>query len=568
MKKILFLLFLLFFPTIIFAQEQIDNFDVVIKINEDASVEVTEKIDYDFGEVNKHGIYREIPYKYDARGGNYKLILENIDVKDEKENSYNFEVLNNGNNKNIKIGDADKFVNGKKIYVINYQVKRAINFFDDYDELYWNVTGNDWQVPILNSKIKIVLPENIKKDFFQYDCFVGVKNSTEKCLKQDLEYDINGNVAGIIFSNNELEKGEGLTFVVSIPKGLIIKPSFSENFLYILKDNLILFLPFIVFLILFYVWKKRGKDPKGKGVIIAQFEAPDDLTPAQVGALVDESADKTDISAEIINLAIKGFIKINKQEKKVFLFRSDEYIFEKLKNDEKEELKEHELYLLKKLFEEKENIKLSELKNSFYQDFEEIKKKIFQSLTEKKYFAENPNIVKLKYILGGFSIMILLIIIFGSFGFINGSFSIISIILSFGLIIIFSLIMPQKTEKGVLIKEHILGLKKYMEVAEADRINFHNAPERNPQHFERLLPYAMVLGVEKQWAKQFEGIYNQEPSWYSGVGTFNSILLANSLNSFGSELSSAVSPQASSGGSGFSGGGSSGGFGGGGGGSW
>ena len=133
--------------------------------------------------------------------------------------------------------------------------------------------------------------------------------------------------------------------------------------------------------------------------------------------------------------------------------------------------------------------------------------------------------------------------------------------------------MPKKTRQGVLAKEHILGLKQYLTVAEKDRIKFHNAPEKNPEHFEKLLPYAMVLGVERDWAKQFEGIYNKQPDCYndsSGV-PFSALVLSNSLDSFQTKANSALASRpssASSGGSGFSGGVSGGGFGGGGGGSW
>ena len=127
--------------------------------------------------------------------------------------------------------------------------------------------------------------------------------------------------------------------------------------------------------------------------------------------------------------------------------------------------------------------------------------------------------------------------------------------------------MPKRTKKGVLTKEYILGLKQYLSVAEKDRLNFHNAPEKNPQHFEALLPYAMVLGVEKQWAKQFEGIYIDTSAWCTGfyIGSFSSRDFTNSLNSFGSQAKSTfATPSSGAGGGGFAGGGG----GGGGGGSW
>jgi len=137
---------------------------------------------------------------------------------------------------------------------------------------------------------------------------------------------------------------------------------------------------------------------------------------------------------------------------------------------------------------------------------------------------------------------------------------------------VFGLVMPARTKEGVLAREHILGLKSYLQVAEKDRLKFHNAPDKNPKTFEKFLPFAMVLGVEKEWAKQFEGIYNTNPSWYSdpSMGNFSAVVLASGLNNFGNMAQTTLSskPSSSGGGSGFSGGSSGGGFGGGGGGSW
>ncbi len=136
----------------------------------------------------------------------------------------------------------------------------------------------------------------------------------------------------------------------------------------------------------------------------------------------------------------------------------------------------------------------------------------------------------------------------------------------------FGYFMPQRTQKGAIVREEVLGLKMYMETAEKDRINFHNAPEKNPAQFEKLLPYAMALGVEEQWAKQFEDITKSAPDWYDGGGTsFSPVIFAHSMHDFSSANNATMvstPSSAGSGGSGFSGGGSGGGFGGGGGGSW
>lgn len=575
MKKVilLFAVFVgLFLGQAVLASEKINSFDVSIKINPDSSIDVEEKIDYDFGFEQRHGIFREIPIKYKARGGNYNLRISGIEVFDEENNPYNFEVSYPGRYAKIKIGDADKFVSGEKTYVIRYKIKRAINYFDSYDELYWNATGDEWKVPIENSRVSISLPQKkINKGDLQKACFAGYSGSNEEC---DLcEYDCYGEyclASAAMFEQYFLNSGEGLTVVVGFPKELVVQPSSFQLFLETLKDNLILFLPLIIFGVCFYLWKAHGRDPKGRETIVTQFEAPDNLTPAEVGTIIDEKAHKKDISAEIINLAIKGYIKII-YKKREGIFKPKDYILERLKGGEGLE-NEFEKKLMKGFFGKslsKKSVKLSSLKNKFYKTLEKVKKEIYKSTVEKKYFPRNPNKIRGTYL--GIGILTLFLSFFGAFFF--GFLGFVSFILSGITIIAFGLFMPAKTKKGVLAKEHILGLKRYLSVAEKERIKFHNAPEKKPERFEKLLPYAMVLGVEKEWAKQFEGIYNQEPEWYSGPAGrgFSSYALVSGLGGFSANANASLASRpssASGGGSGFSGGGSGGGFGGGGGGSW
>lgn len=562
MKKIIFLTTLvvgLSFSTAAWAAEKIDNFHAIIQINSDSSITVTEQIDYNFGAAQKHGIYRDIPIKYKARGGNYKLRISDIWVADENGVAYNFTTSYPGNNIQIKIGDADKYVTDKKTYVINYKIKRAINYFEAHDELYWNVTGDKWPVTINQASAQVNLPKEIPASELQKDCFAGAFAETIRCDSQ-INLGSNNLISGVLFENSTLYSGEGLTIAVGFPKGLVVQPSRGEIFLETLKDNWVLFLPLFVLVILLYLWSTRGRDPEGRKTIVAQFDPPDNLTAAEVGTIIDEKAHKKDISAQIINLAVKGYLKIIRKEKK-------DYLLEKLRAED-DLVNGFEKKLMESLFEKKQRVKLSDLKNKFYKDLEMVKNQVYQATVAKGYFRKNPKKVRSTYAVIG-----ILILFFGFFsGTFGGGLAVFSFFVSGIIIIIFSFFMPARTKKGVLAKEHILGLKEYLTVAEKDRIKFHNAPEKNPKLFEKLLPFAMVLGVEKEWARQFEGIYNQQPSWYqdSTGGYLSAIYLASSLNSFQSSANTTLASRpssAASGGSGFSGG-SGGGFGGGGGGSW
>jgi len=570
-KVIIFVLFLSFWgflAPITGAQgiqpEIVDSFDAEVKINADASFNVSEKIQYDFGAAQKHGIFRDIPVKYQARGGNYNLRVSDISVKDENGVGYNFTTSYPDQDLEIKIGDADKLVSGKKMYVINYVIKRAINYFDTYDEFYWNATGNGWPVAIKKATLKVSLPQNVDSGLLQSECFVGIFGSQEKCQHNLTD------AAGFYAANRELVPGEGLTVVFGFPKGIVHEPSTGEKFLEMLRDNGILFLPLIILLGMLWLWRKKGRDPQGRGTIIAQFDAPDNLTPLEVGTVVDEKADKKDISAEIIYLAVKGYLKIKKTESKILFITSTDYVLEKLKNADDLE-NDFDKKLMEAFFQDGNSVKISDLKDTFYKNLKEINEKIYANVCTKGYFPKNPDKVRKIYLGTGIGIL------FAGLFLINfwGALSVVSFILSGSIVMIFSSLMPQKTLKGVAAKEYILGLKEYLSVAEKDRLEFHNAPEKNPQRFEKLLPYAMVLGVEKEWAQQFQDIYKQNPGWYEdGTGhpsAFNSLIFVNSLNSFSSEANSSLysnPSSAASGGSGFSGGGGGGGFGGGGGSSW
>ncbi|PIZ85218.1 hypothetical protein COX95_04835, partial [bacterium CG_4_10_14_0_2_um_filter_33_32] len=332
----------------------------------------------------------------------------------------------------------------------------------------------------------------------------------------------------------------------------------------VLIDNLFFLLPILVFIILFYVWFTRGRDPEGRKTIVPQYDPPDNLTPAEIGAIWDETVDNKDISANIVNLAVRGYIKIKKTEKGIIL-KSDDYMLQRLKRDQEKNLEGFDQKLINSLFFADDTVILSKLKDKFSKELEAVKDSLYKDITAKGYFPKNSDKLRKKYTGIGIFIFAAPLFIIE----LIGITAILAIMLSGFMIFVFSFIIPSKTKKGVLTKEYIMGFKEYLSMVEKDRIKFFNAPEKNPETFEKFLSYAMVLGVEKEWAEQFKEIYNQNPSWYedsSGVA-FNPVLFTANVNSFSSYTGNTLSSTPSSSGSG-GGGFSGGGFGGGGGGSW
>ncbi len=542
--------------------EKITSFDGEITINRDSTVNVKETISYDFGDAQKHGIFRFVPIKYKARGGNFNLRISDIQVNDENGNPYNYVVSYPGNDIEIKIGDANKLLSGQKVYVVSYTIRRAINYFSDHDELYWNFTGDEWEIPIEKATLKVTLPAEAINNL-QFKCYQGAYGTNAECSAS-----ADGNIISYA-ANGVMPSSEGMTIVTGWPKGITVAPTAFQKILDITKDNWTLFVPMIIFILMFRHWRKYGRDPKGRGTIIAQYEPPDKLSPAEVGTLIDGSADSKDVSATIIDLAVKKFLKIKRTEEKSFLGKNVEYTFIRLENKEPE--KDFEKEVMKGIFDGDKEKKLSDLKNKFYKTLATVKSQLYESVTQKGYYAKNPNTVFGMWIaiaiVGGFFMA------FG-FGALQGGWGVFSGIVSGTIILVFGWLMPAVTVKGARTKEDILGFKEFLSVTETDRLKFHNAPEKDPQMFEKFLPYAMVFGVEKEWSKQFEGIYNQQPDWYedSSGRMFNAMILSSMVSDFNSSAMSAIASQPSQavgGGSGFGGGGfSGGGFGGGGGGSW
>lgn len=563
MKKYtkLFLILTLFFLSgIKSAQaETINSFTADIKISPKYFT-VTETIIYDFGNLQKHGIYRDIPIKYQTNYGNKNITIKVLRVLRNKINEPYTDKIQ-GKNLEIKIGSAESTVTGRQEYQITYQVAGAINFFADYDELYWNVTGNDWPVNMLQVTTEINLPSGAQ--IKQTACYQGPPGANTPCQ-------LNQTNDNIIYQTTApLNQGEGLTIALGLNKGFFQPPTLLEKIGKIIKDNFILLLPFLTLLFMYLLWQQHGRDPIGRSTIIAEYEPPKNVSPTLVGALIDEKIDNRDLTAGLIYLAEQGFIKITRMEKSS-IFKSVDYEISIIKNLPTKE--EGVNGLISELFftDNKSmggTIKLSDLKKDkqIAKRIAEFKKNISEQMVTLGWYDKNPNTIKIKYsTIGGLLIMI---------GFFIGDFAFvyfISLLLTGGVIIIFGWLMPKKTVLGAEVKDYLLGFKEFLSVTDKDRFKFHNAPAKNPEQFMQYLPYAIAMGVEKQWAEQFKDIYIQNPDWYQGnvTNAFLATQFVGDLSNFNTQIASNIS-HASRGGAGSAGGGfSGGGFGGGGGGSW
>ena len=559
----------------------IKNFNSDIKVNDDSSLNITEEIDTLFSSP-RHGIYRYLPLigEIETTSGpsvDKKLnILINSITVDGNPIEYTTEVNHDSNfnlsNKLfglyydslvIRIGDPNITVEGEVKYVINYSVFNALYSNGSKTSLLWSVTGNGWNVPIDNVHVNVTSFSGINN----INCFYGRLDSTNKC-DSNLK---NKNATATVSS---LGAREGLTINsdlnASSLDSTVTSTTFSD-YADLIGSHFISFLfiisPLFIFIFIFLIWLTH-RAPKGSGVIIPYYDAPDGLHPAQVGYIYDESIDDVDYGATIIDLSIKGYMKIE------YLKDSGDYLFHKLERNN--ELLAYEKILYDGLFKEGNDILLSSLKNIFYMTLSSVKTELNIWIVDNKYFRSSvdKNSTIISTICLFFFILILAIAVstYMNLGmsFIIGFiiFVVITIVPDIALIYF----LNHKTIKGVLEKEKIIGLKQYINLAEKERLNMLNPPQLTSELFEKLLPYAMVLGLSEQWAKQFQNIYVAPPNWYQGnFDNFSTILLISSLSNattdFNSVLASTPSTSSSMGGGGF-GGSVGGGFGGGGGGSW
>lgn len=536
----------------------IERFDVEVFVFTEAHIEVTETIQSRFtGAWN--GIFRTIPVEYRTpQGFNYTLLLDVTSVTDDRGTPLKVEQSRERHYRKFKIWVPDAR-DATRTVILRYRVHNALKFFETHDELYWNVTGDEWEVPITSAAVRVRLPPGASG--LRALAFTGAYGSREQ--RADVEI-THSEVR--VRMRRPLAFREGMTVVVGFDKGLVTEPGPAATALLFLRSNWAFLLPLGAFGLMFWLWYTRGRDPRLRP-IAPRYEPPDGLTPAELGTLVDNSPDMRDVTATLVDLAVRGYLLIEeKEEEGLFgLWSGKEYVFHlRKKQEEWTDLLPHEYKLLNALFRKGmvTSVELSDLQNKFYKDLPDIRDRIFERLLHRRYYTERPDKAKRVYVVAGIIVGFTTFwaggMISGMFGLAPGSFFAAAILT--GLIIVgFGWFMPARTVLGGRALEGVLGFEEFLSRVEADRLD---RTVKTPEMFEKYLPYAMALGVEKNWVRAFEHIYRQAPEWYRGPdgATFHPRTFVSDLGRMSTQAASAMaSAPRSSGGSGFGGGGSSGG---------
>ncbi len=539
---------------------RIANFNSVIHVDDDGSVRIQEQITFVFSG-SFQGIYRDIPVDYPGpAGSNYKIFVKLGAITDENGGKLKFEKSTKNGYLKLKVY-VPGAVNARKTINIEYTISDATRFFDQYDEFYWNVTGTDWLVPIEHASATVYFPPEAEGKL-RAQAFEGIYGSSEHGRAT-----VEG--ASASFENNApLPMRGGLTVDISIEKGVLHQPSALARFSRFVGSNPILTLPFWAFAVMFPLWWIKGRDPDPGISVAPMYGPPEKMGPAEVGTLIDDSVDPRDITSVLVDMAVRGYVKIVETQHKGFLSTTKDYEFHLLKDrGEWNDLTDYERAMLDQVFAGGQVTLLSNLRNHFYTALPMIKSEIMAALKSKGMYTVDPESAMGYWGMGVFLVVLPYVILqwTGLADFLRSIPILLgSGLVAAGIVIILGRLLTATSLKGARTRVQILGFQEFMNRVDADRLK-----RMPPDTFEKYLPYAMALGVEHRWAKAFEGIIQNPPTWYQGYGpspSFSTFYFVNSLGSMAQTASSTFvsAPRASSSGSGWSGGSGGGGFSGGG----
>lgn len=560
-------LFLLL-ATSLFAEtgERILSFDSQITVVPDGTVLVRETIKVNAtGNRIRHGIYRDFPTKYKDRLGNdytigFSIVAAELDGFAE---TYRTEPQANG--VRIYFGDSKYFVQpGEHTYIFSYAVNREIGFFPDHDELYWNVTGNNWDFPIDSATATVILPPIVRaavRETGAYTGFQGERGQDFTTSKDD-----NGNLT---FQAADLKRRQGITIVVTWPKGLIAAPTTQQQLNWFFHDNQGAFVGLsgtvVVFFYFLLAWMKVGRDPK-PGTIVPLYEPPDNLSPTAMRYLKHMKFDDKAFSAGMIGLAAKGYLKIRRDESLQYqLVKNESY------NPSDKKLSADESLLAREIFEDSLHIYLSQENRPILNRARTAISLSLKTAMENVYFVTNskymwPGVILTVLFIGGliltqanfstfaalfmtvwltgwtagvaalltavykawrtaikgdsvvvgggalfltlFSIPFIAGECFGAFMLYKAAAipTFVSVMGMLACNVVFHFLLKAPTAAGRQLLDRIDGFKLFLSAVDGDRLKRFDVPTKTPELFERFLPYAFALDMEQHWAEQFSQV--------------------------------------------------------------
>jgi hypothetical protein len=514
-------------PALAQSGEQIQDYDVTITVERDGTMRIDELITYDFGPNERRGILRDLVVR-EAFDTTYERVyrIDNIQVRTEAGTPGDVSVTDEGNYRRIRIGDPDVFIRGVHRYAISYTVEGGPRSFDDHDELFWDAIGNQWNVPVANASATVVVPAPVD----QILCFTGAQGATLGCDGSSFEG------ATATFTHAGLDEFEGMTVVVGMAPGTFQPPAQP------LLDELwtpafgfqatpvrgglagIVGLVGLVGVPLL-AWRK-GRDRAYVGSAVDQalgnttgeeqrrgfgrlqagtveFVPPEGIRPGQLGTLIDEQANLLDVTSTIVDLAVRGWLRIVEIPKAGGWTSKTDYELQKPGGQGKGKLHTYEQMVLDSLFAGRSTVKLSELKYTWRPELSKIQNALYNDLVEQGWYRSRPDHTRIGWRILG--IVLLAVGVVGTFVLMTFGWGLVGLALAVTGLMLTSLAgkMPARTGRGTAMLSRSLGFKRlFTEGLEDARSRF--AEEKGI--FSEYLPFAIVFGCTDRWAKAFEGL--------------------------------------------------------------
>lgn len=563
MLKFIFSLFFLL-VTSIFADAGyvIENYKIDIKIDDKNVYNVNENIRVDFLQPRR-GIYRIIPEEFNGKEIKVTNIQTNVQTVAKDEGNYIY----------LRLGNPSVYLTGLKDYTIKYNYNIGWDRNSSYDEVYYNLVGNDWDTTIKKVEFSIELPKSF--DSSKVNFTLGRYGSINS---NGVKWSVNGNtITG--YTTVTLNPKESITIALPLPEGYFNFTDEKITF-YIFKGVLYLIYLLIPGIALSLLKKYRDRNTIVQTV---EFYPPDNLTPTEIGYYIDGVVHSKDLTSLIFYWANKGYLKIH-ELKKGMVFKKEEFEIEFLKSDIETE-KEFEKYMYEALsaYKNSDNkLNIKDLRNRFYKHIDKA-----AEILEIDLVMNKRTLYTTKSLRAGNTVRTSILFIVGAsfgyfyyFGVTQGVDTILTIIFG-GVSVLVTLAISGKiksrTQYGNEILGKIFGFRRFLETAEKRKLEL--LLEENPGYFYNILPYTIVLGVSSIWADKFKDLVVEPPQWYGGsnIGMGDAFILGafmgsinNSLSALNDTMLSAPKAPSNFGGgrSSMGGGSSGGGAGGGGGGSW
>lgn len=543
----------------------IKDFHATITVQPDSTLDITERITADCGSAaDKHGIFRIVPTATIVEGrGTVDTPVTLKSITNAAGTSYKYVSSHDVKDRTVtwKIGDPDITVTGENVYVIHYTVKNAVRLWNaDFDELYWNLTGNFWDLDIDHARVDVVLPAAVTRENATVDLYAGAIGNTASTA---------GHMAWVddhtisFTSTKMLPPRHGLTASITVPKGIFTpyQPTRWERIMQVAPP----LIPVAVFALSLWFWRKNGKDPRAKKTVIAQYEPPRDLSLLEIGMIMTNGKLSNHfITATLIGFATRGMMTIAEKKKKILMFSDTDYELTRTSANAEGQLTAAERVIMDTIFASGNVTLLSSLKDTFYKSLEKVRSSVNAQLHEKELLDPKGAHRKGTMIGGG----IVMIIAGAALAGVAGTSMFFSLVVSGVTMILFGAVMPRRTVAGAEVHWHIKGFKLFMETVDKDRAKFYE----KENIFEKFLPYAMLFEMTKEWIARMKEIYGEEyitshaPTWYTAAAAgemFNAETFSGAMTELSGGIGANTSSPSGSGGSGSSGGGGGGGGGGG-----